>query len=206
MSLQSRLGLLITAIGADIKNHATLVGDRVSSEPTPGDSGFNDWNQSPYNCNTGSAPTAGQLFVCRMVNRNTSALTISSVTVLMAAVGASLTNVGFGLYSAAGNLLTSSVNANGATTTAFGTVNPRTVTFTPQSIAARTAYYVGFWFSGTTAPQLYRSSGTNFVVNVGMSAPNYRFATTSNTGLTSTAPTTLGTMTFSGTAFFVATA
>ena len=58
-------------------------------------------------------------------------------------------------------------------------------------------YYVGLWYQGTTGPAIIRSGTVSAVLtNAGLSAPNLDMAS-ANTGVTTTAPATLGTQTAS---------
>lgn len=148
--------------------------------------------------------TAGTLNVVRLwLDEFGGVSPIASVSTVVATAGATLTNVGFALYSAAGALLTSSVNANGATATAFQTVGLKVVTFTSQNISPG-SFYVAFWTTGTTQPTLAGGS-TRASMNGPLATPNLRFAT-ANTGLTTTAPSTLGAQTGAPTALWVAAA
>lgn len=210
MSLQTRLAALISNIGGDIKAHAAELAG-VPQEPIPADCGYLAWNQSPLGLNTSTTiATSGIGYAARITNHKSVSIQVSSVTVLCGTGGTGLTNVGFALYSDTGNLLTSSVNTNGATTAAFATPNPRTVTFAlPQTIAPGASFYVMFWFTHTSGavPFLYRNTGTNIVANFGTVAPNFRFCTFANGAtLTTTPPATLGTQTMGSSAVFVAVA
>lgn len=164
----------------------------------PSDHGFTNWTYDPAVCSGAVAiPTAGTLYGSKILNRTT--ITVSSATVYVGTTaGASLTHVGFGLYSGAGALLTSSVDTAGATATAFQSSGAKVITFTPQTFTD--AFYVAFWVTGTTMPTLGRSSYLG--VDVGLSAPNLRFFG-ANTGLTTTAPATLGAQTAPGNAYWV---
>jgi hypothetical protein len=146
--------------------------------------------------------TAGLLQIVRLWVRESTV--ISSASVYVGIAGATLSNVGFGLWSSAGALLTSSVNANGAVGTAFQSVGVKTVTFAAPQTIGTGSFYLGWWTTGTTQPALHRSASTA-TTNAGLVAPNLRFAT-ANTGLTNTAPATLGTQTSNSSAYWVAAA
>lgn len=152
------------------------------------DHGFKVWSFDPCNAtNSTVIGTAGRLYLVRLPIREP--ITLSSMTVSVATAGASLTNVGFGYwnYAPTGALLASSVNANGATTTAFQSTGEKTVTFTPFTVSG--PVYAGFWFTGTTLPALHRSGNVQ-VTNFGLAATASRFGQ-ANTGLTTTAPANL---------------
>lgn len=161
--------------------------DAMPEQFAPDDFGWVTWTTDPAGCTGGTLLTAGQLATAMLVVRQPT--TISSVTVSLTAAGATLTNVGFALYSASGALLTSSVNANGATLANFQAVNNRTITFTPQAMPAG-KFYVGFWVTGTTMPTLLRAANGSNALNVGTTLAGgigMRFGR-ANTGLTTAAP------------------
>lgn len=169
----------------------TLIGPNDDPEPIAMDHGYKSWAFDPVVAFGTAAPTSGVLQLVKMPLR--APTSISSVSVVVNTVGATLTNVGFALYTAAGALITSSVNANGATAAAFQTgTGEKVVTFTAQTISA--PFYLGFWFAGTTIPILHKSNAGASVANVKLAAPNFRWAV-ANTGLTTAAPATLGTQT-----------
>jgi hypothetical protein len=181
----------------------------LPSTIAPTDAGFKAWTFDPATVvNNSIVGAGGTLNLIRLENKTGAGMTVGSVSVFVNTAGATLANVGFGVwaFAATGALLASSVNANGATTTAFQSTGQKIVTFTtPPTIAAGAAFYVGFWFTGTTMPTLARSSGTAALHNIGFAATPFRYAT-SSTGLTTTAPATLGTQTSLGLAWWVATA
>lgn len=174
----------------------------------PSDAGFKVWAFDPaITVNNSLVGAAGTLNLTRLENKTGAAMTVNSASVFVNTAGATLANVGFGVWAwgATGALLASSVNANGATATAFQSNGQKVVTFpTPPTVAAGAAFYVGFWFTGTTMPTLARASGTAAMHNVGFAATPFRYAT-ANTGLTTAAPATLGAQTSLGLAWWVAT-
>ncbi len=76
----------------------------------------------------------------------------------------------------------------------------------PYALAAAD-YIVEFWFNGTTGPAIGRAVGGGVgnaaFLNVGLASPSLRCGT-ANTGLTTTAPGTLGTQTASTNPWWVA--
>lgn len=161
---------------------------RLPPSPDPSDHGLKCWNYDPMHADSSSVLVAGTLYVFLLYPRVT--VSISTLWTAVFTGGATLTNVGFALYTQGGVLLTSSVNANGATAAAFQTVGLKTVTFsTPQTISA--PFYAAYWTTGTTQPAFGRTSGTNAGANnVNLASPNMRNAT-ANTGLTTAAPANL---------------
>lgn len=64
-------------------------------------------------------------------------------------------------------------------------------------------YFVAFWFNGTTGPAPYRTNGNTGMPNVNLSVANSRYAS-ADTGITTTAPSTLGTLTAINTSYWAA--
>lgn len=62
--------------------------------------------------------------------------------------------------------------------------------------------YVAFWYNGTTGPAFHRTSGLSGLMNAGLGATVSRWGT-ADTGTTTTAPTTLGTIAASSTAYWM---
>lgn len=171
--------------------------------PDPSDHGLKAWSFDPAPVPLNSSVlTAGTLNLVKMYV-GSQPVTISSAYLQVVTAGATLTNVGVALYDPTGVRLTSSVNANGATATAFQSTGTKTITFsTPQTFSGY--FYLGFWTTGTTQPALFRGT-QSAAMNINLAAPNFRFAK-STTGLTTTAPTPFGTQTASSDAFFAAAA
>lgn len=170
----------------------------------PSDHGFKAWSCDPTVLTASTVLSAGTLTGVRLKVR--SAVTISSVSVLVFTAGASLGNVGFGLYNAAGTLLQSSVNTNGATVTAFQSTGLKTVTFTtPQSFAAGADINVGWWTTGTTQPALLRGTSLQAAMNPGLVSPNFRHWI-GPASLTNVAPASIGAQTAPSGAFWAAAA
>jgi hypothetical protein len=74
----------------------------------------------------------------------------------------------------------------------------------PYSLPAG-LYRVGFWWAGSTAPTFLRSSafGSTQLSNVGLTSPDLRMGF-ADTGLTTTAPATMGAQTTDSTAWWAA--
>ncbi|MGL5910654.1 MAG: hypothetical protein ACRCZP_11675 [Phycicoccus sp.] len=155
----------------------------------PQDHAFKSWAYDPVSIAASTVLTAGTLNLVKLHTRLPRA-SISQVWVNVATAGATLTNVGFVIVSAAGTVLTSSVNANGATAAAFQTTGVKNVTFTATGLpGTNEAFWVGFWTTGTTQPAISRASTIANVYNINAAAGAARFASGS-TGLTTTAPGT----------------
>lgn len=156
----------------------------------PGDFGWLAWSGDPALMTVGTAAPNGNLSMTRLVLR--AQKTITRAHLFTTGGGATLTNVGVALYSAAGALLASAVNTAGATTSAFQLAQLQTITFaTPQTIGPG-PFYVAHWFTGTTPPSLLRGAPSGTIQNAGTtlaSGTGLRFAV-ANTGLTTAAPAT----------------
>lgn len=162
------------------------------AEYTAADHGFKTWAYDIHQSNNTQIVTGGVLTMVRMVNHTSAPMSVSTGYVYVGVAGATLTNVGFGLYNPTNQALlgTPSINASGATATAFQSVGLKPVTFTtPQVFAPGAAFYLAFWFTGTTIPTLTRLSTATGTLAANLATPNLRFAT-ANTALTTTAPAT----------------
>jgi hypothetical protein len=116
--------------------------------------------------------------------------------------GSSLSNCFGALYTAAGALVGQTADMS----TAWQSSGLQTMPLVggPYNVAAGD-YYVGLWYNGTTAPTINRS-GHGFAApqtNLGQSAAQYN-AAFANTGLTTTAPATIGAKTSGVLHFWVA--
>lgn len=168
----------------------------------PADHGFKAWAYDPASCNSAVAlATAGRIYVTKLIARQP--MSISSAWFSVQTAGAALTNVGVAVYSSAGTLLGSSVNANGATAAAFQTTGDKQVTFTAINLTTP-QFWVGIWATGTTMPALARA-GNQFAINANIAAASARFGQ-GPSGLTTAAPSPLGTVTAGGQAYWAAAA
>lgn len=178
----------------------------LPAEVVAADHGFKTWS---FDAQQGTAatiiPTAGLLHLVKMWNHSAAPMSISTGYVNCGTAGASLTNVGFGLYTPTGQALmgTASVNTAGATATAFQSTGLKAITFTAQVIAPGAGFYLGFWFTGTTMPTLARGSTSAAQANMNLATPNLRFAT-ANASLTTAAPTTYSAQTIAAAAYWTA--
>ena len=169
---------------------------------TPSKSGLISWTFDPApSAGSSSTATAG---VLQVVSLDIPApTTITNIVMYVVTAGATLTaNQCYAvLYDSSGNKLSqtadqsSNWNSTGTKTMALADA---------QSVQAGTVK-VGFYSNGTTQPSFARAlnSTATALVNIGLSTPNFRFAT-ANTGLTTTPPSTIGAQTVSGVSWFVA--
>lgn len=170
----------------------------------PADHGLLAWNMPISAAVAATAvAVAGRIEFSRL--RRVPACTATNLVTLCTTAGSTLTSGQcFGaLWTSAGALV-------GQTTdqaTAWASTGVKTMQLSggPFALAAGD-YIVGFWFNGTTGPTFSRyvtSSGLSAITNANLSAPNFN-AGTADTGRTTTAPSSLGTQTGTGTCYFVA--
>lgn len=164
------------------------------------DHGLISWAYEPIFATTGTAlATAGTLYVSKMHIRQP--VSITNIVMWLTAVGVTLTTGQcFAAIWQAGSLLGSTADQSASWVSATG-AKVMAISSGPVSAAAGDIY-VGYWFNGTTGPAFMRGGG-NSIVNIGLSAGNYRWGT-ANTGLTTTSPGTLGTVSQSATNYWVA--
>lgn len=105
------------------------------------------------------------------------------------------------LYTGAGALLAQTADQSG-TWNSTGT-KVMALAGGAQTLAAG-SYYIGYWYNGTTAPTWPRSTNiAAALTNQGFSAPNL-LAGNADTGLTTTAPSTMGAQTTTATFIWAA--
>lgn len=162
--------------------------DASAGNPEPALHGLKVWNFDPcLSSGNQRAATAGTLVVFSVWVPK--AMTITNLHTIFTAVGSG--NTYMALYSGAGALLSQSP----ATNSASGSAGIRTfVLNTPQAVTAG-RHYIALWAT-STSPSFMRTTGGfgTYDVNVNLAAGTFRCAT-ANTGLTTTAPSTIGTMT-----------
>jgi len=166
----------------------------------PSDHGFVTWSFDPQQCGTSRnlsvAAAAGTLQLVRL--KVPAASTITNICLWLTATGTTLTaGQNFAaLYDSAGTLLRQSVDQASNWGSGAGLI---TMALSSSIAVAAGDYYVGLWWNGAAGPTvvsgLTDGAGLGAFANVNLSAPNFRFATTNNTGLTTTAPGTFGTQT-----------
>src|SRR3954451_7666794 len=101
-------------------------------EWTAADNGFKTWAYDIHQAANTQIYATGILNLVRMVNHTAAPMSISTAYLNVTTAGATLTNVGFALYTPTGQaLLTSSINGTGgtgSTATAFQSVGLKPVT------------------------------------------------------------------------------
>lgn len=167
----------------------------------PSDHGLAAWTFDPAIITQGPSlvPAAGTMHVVRF---RAEGATCSAIGIHVGTPGSGLTNAYAALYTDAGALI--AVTQDQSTAWAVG--GPKTMPLVggTKPLTPGAWYRVAFWWTGTTAPQLSRATSNNTVIiNYNQTTPNLRVAT-ANTGLTNTAPGTMGALTGANITWFVA--
>lgn len=134
---------------------------------------------------------AGTLFVVRLRVRRP--ILVTNIELPILTQGATLTSgqCKACLFDAAGTLVGSTADQ----ATAWQTTGAKTMALVGGPFTVQPGVVaVGFWYNGTTGPAPYRTISGSIMNSMGLAAAASRFGT-ANTGLTTTAPGTLGTVT-----------
>lgn len=168
----------------------------------PSDQGLKAWTGDPINgfSNSTALPTAGLLNVMRL--RISGPTTITNILVYVGTGGTTLTSgqCFAALYRAsAGTLIAQTADQ----ATAWASSGLKTMALSGGPYTVTSDVYAALWFNGTAGPQIARSTNLNApFVNANMTS-SFRIAS-ADTGVTTTAPSTLGTQTAVGTGWWVA--
>ena len=160
---------------------------------TLADYGAAAWTDDPSNFNgqTLTSPTAGTVYLVRLIVPVAAAVTSIWMHVVTAGVGLTSGQCFAALYSSAGALLQTSVDQ----ATAWGSTGLKQMTITSQPLTAGFCYVAQFQNFATSAARFHAGSNGVAAINFGLAAANSRFASDStNTGRTTTMPATLGTL------------
>ena len=169
---------------------------------TATDHGLVSWTMDVMMANAAGALAAGTLYLCRVHVPVPASVTNILADVTTAGAGLKSGECYAGLWNAASRAL---VGATAEQSANWATTGLKVMALSGGG-ARLTAgdYYIGMYASGTTLPSFARSSSliSSAAANAGMSG-NYRVAT-ANTGLAGTPPATLGTLSASGTPWWLA--
>jgi len=197
------LAVAFTANAAYDAAQAAILAAKGASVAT--DHGLVGWSFDPAGVQAATIlPTAGVTHVVRV--RAMSA-TVTNILMHFTVAGSGLTagQCYATLHNDAGAILgAGAITADQAAAWASSGLKTMALT-TPQGVTAGAFYRVRFWFNGTTGPTVSRGVNSNTAItNVGLVAPNFRFAT-ADTGVTTpgSAPGNIGTMTGAATAWWV---
>lgn len=180
---------------------AGSVSDSAHAHPrdywTALDHGFKTWTLDMAYATTGSTFTAGTMQFARV--HLPTATTVTNVVTYMTANGSGLTSgqCFAVLYADDGTYLDITADQSSNWTSIGGTgLKVMALSGGAQSRAAGD-YYIAWWFAGSGSPTFLRAASQS-AANGGLAAPNLRFGT-ANTGLTTTAPSPMGSQSTSNT-------
>jgi len=175
---------------------------RAGDSPALGH-GYYGWTFDP-DVSQGATLLASASGTLTLIRIRALSTVITNAHLHFTAGGSGLTGVYGGLYSQAGALLAGSQSLDRSTD--WGSGGVKTVPLgAPQAVTAGAYYYFGFFVVGTTMPTISRSlNSSSAIVNVNLNAPNLRYATTADVGLTNTLPANFGAQTGMATAFWAA--
>jgi hypothetical protein len=150
--------------------------------------------------------TAGLSYVARIKNPLSSA--VSNIHMHLTAGGGSLTSgqCFASVHNDAGTQLgiTGTLHSTGAGGWGDGGFKTLPIVGAPITVTPGTWLKVRWWWNGSTGPVISRAVNSSGVITgAGLANPNFRFST-ADASLTTTGPGTIGTMTASPTAYWVA--
>lgn len=169
----------------------------------PSEHGLAGWTFDTAMVQAGTLmPTAG---LAQMARIQVLSSTVSAINFHFTAGGSSLTagQCFAALYNDAGALLgAGAVTGDQAANWATGGFKTCALSVA-QGVMAGAYYRILWWFNGTTGPTLSRAvNSSSAILNAGLAAPNFRYAT-ADAGLTTSAPANIGTQTGGATAWWV---
>jgi hypothetical protein len=185
--------------------HEITVGSGgIASQPTgiagPIDQGLKGWTFDPTSLGSGGTVLTTQRIQYARVIIPVAA-TVTGVAVQVVAIPTAASNTFFGLYDSTGTrvAVTAEISAS------FGTTGGKQLAFSSPYAAAAGTYYVGVVQTATTPMSLGRAGlGSSIVYNLGIAAAPFRY-NSGATGQTSLpASVTLGTVTSSNDAYWMA--
>lgn len=176
---------------------------KASFKTNPADFGYISWNYDPSMAGGGSQPAAGVLQMSSLFIPQTT--TITNVVLGVTLVGATLTaGSNFaGLYDSSGTLIDTTADQS----TTWTSVGPKVMPLTTTHSLPAGTYWVAMATTGTTRPSFHRAgsfTGLGSIVNQGLSAATYRFATTGSGITTLPASVTMSGRAVSDTTWWVA--
>lgn len=157
----------------------------------PRDNGLIAATLDPVVPNSTTQPTAGTMQVARLWVDGENPITNILFYIVTGGGGLTANQCKAALFLDDGTW----VRSTGDLSTEFAGTQVRTCALTSAYTPTGPGYVrVGFWWNGTTAPFFLRGNSNAGAANMGISAAPYRCAT-ADTGLTTTAPATMGTQT-----------
>lgn len=174
----------------------------------PSDAGYIGWSGDPgTDVQAGTIiATAGTLNLVR-IKIPAGGSTVTNIVLHLTVGGTSLTagQCFAALYTSAGALAGGTNGVTADQSTSWGTGGLKVMPLTAAQSVSGPFVYVGFFANNTagTNPTLARMvSSSSAIINAGLSAPTFRYAT-ADASLTTAPPTNFGTQTGLGTAWWV---
>ncbi|QIQ62916.1 hypothetical protein SEA_MOAB_31 [Streptomyces phage Moab] len=162
--------------------------------------GLIGWSTDPTNVQAGTTMTLGTVYLVGIyVNRSVNATTIYWGFTTTAVSSPTAGQCFVGLYNSSGTRLATAAVESVAGTTGLNATTISSTALTPG------LYWVGLVFNGSSAGTHYRAGSlTSSVLNIGVSAAGYQFATNGTSQTSLPATITPSSNTGGATAFFVA--
>ena len=177
----------------------TIVAAAATPNFIPSDYGYLAWAYDPVTTINSASPTAGKIYVikCKAIT----ALSISNIHLNVVTAGVGLTS---GQNFAALYQGAAKIGVSADQTTAWGSTGFKTIALSggPYSVTAG-MFQVVFWANASTSTPAFTRGSATTVTNGILSSANARFAT-ADTGITTTGPSTLASLTSLDTAYWVA--
>jgi hypothetical protein len=167
---------------------------------TPRARGLIGWSTDPGNVAAGSTMTLGTVYLVGIyVNRSVSATTIYWGFTTTAVTSPTAGQCFVGLYNSSGTRLVTAAVESVAGTTGLNATTISSTALTPG------LYWVGLVFNGSSAGTHYRAASlTSSVLNIGVTAASFQFATNGTTQTSLPSTITPSSNVGGATAFFVA--
>lgn len=197
LTLTEAMNRLAGTTGLMDTGAANQILGRTAGLWTPDQYGLLTWTCDPFLATGTTNPgPAGTIFPCRLYTYVP--IRVTNLHIAITTAGATLTagQNKAAIFDAAGNLLGTTVDQ----ATAWQSTGFKTMALTAPVDVPAGFFDVGHWYNGTTAPTLMRGNASVFA-NLGLVGASLRFAS-ANTGLTTTAPATLGAKSSTGTSLW----
>lgn len=188
-ALEAKVGVDSSAVTTSLDYKVAHVSTGVDYGSVPASAnGFKAWNYDPqFLVSSTNTLTLGTMYVMKLYAGQ--ALTLTKGWVRNASNAVTPTHFYGALYSSAGALLAQSSDS----VSQLGSGGPKFFTFSSTAVSAG-VFYFGFWLTAAGSMDMAALNDLNGYGNTNLAAGSYRFST-ADTGLSTTAPSTIGTMT-----------
>lgn len=159
----------------------SITGATTPNIPLPSDNAFIAWSFDPVNIAGMNALSVGALTLVAVYIRTTT--TISNIVMLYGTTtGATLTNSYAGLYNSSGVLLSGSADQSASWVGASGNGTAKTTALTTPQVVSPGFYWAAAMIGSAGTSPTWGRGGTNpsGLINIGLGANAYRFATYSS--------------------------